>query len=508
MKNYLIIVFCLTALIVRANDFNVLDFGAVADGKTLTTKAIQDAVDQCNATGGGTVTLPAGTYLTTTVFLKDGVNLHIQKGATLLGSKDPNAFKGGVVFANNIQNAAITGLGTINGQGFKEFFPKSGPRHHNIFLLNCKNITVTDITLINSPTWVFRIRECDGVKIQGIRIYSFSNVNNDGIDIEGKNIVLSDCVVDCDDDAICLKSERVGYMVENIAITNCVLGSICNAIKFGTASDAGFRNIAISNCVIRRPSQVSTRNWSEMIPGISNDTTVISGIALEIVDGGIMDHVTISNITMTGIQTPLFIKLGSRKGVGIFKNVVISNIIAADESLMTSSITGVPGGFIENFIIKDVIFNCRGTAIEEEAWAPVPERNSVGPDNRMFGYSLPAYGFYIRHVKNLQFENFRFNLRNPDARPAIVLDDCHGIRISNFSADNPTGDQSLLRVIQSTNVTLSGYHSTGPTSKFVRIEGEKSSNIKLTGNDFSQVKKVVDLGDGSTPGAVREIYNF
>ncbi len=508
MKKFIVIVCCMTVMAARAGDYNVLDFGGVADGKTLTTKAIQDAVDQCNATGGGTVTVPAGTYLTTTVFLKDGVNLHIGKGATLLGSTDRNAFTGAVVFADHIRDAAITGLGTINGQGFRDFFPKPGPRHHNIFLLNCQNITVTGLTLINSPTWVFRIRECDGINIQGIRIHSFSNMNNDGIDIEGKNILLSGCMIDCDDDAICLKSEKAGYMVENIVITNCVIGTVCNAIKFGTASDAGFRNIAISNCAIRRPAQPSTRKWAEMIPGVSSDTTVISGIALEIVDGGTMDQVVISNITMTGVQTPLFIKLGTRKGVGIFRNVVISNITATDESLMTSSITGVPGGYIENFILKNIIFNCRGTAVEEEADAPVPERNSVGPDNRMFGYSLPAYGLYLRHVKNLQFENFRFNLLNPDARPAIVMDDCHSIRISNFSAARPDGNRPLIRIIQSENVTLSGFHSTEKIAKFVQVEGNHSGNIKLLGNDFSQVGKAVTKGDGCRPGAIRKRSNL
>ena len=110
MKNYLSVLFFLIASLSHGNEMNVLDFGAVTDGKTLTTKAIQDAIDQCALTGGGTVTLPAGTYLTTTVFLKDGVNLHIQKGATLLGSTDRKAFTGAVVFADHIQNAAITGL--------------------------------------------------------------------------------------------------------------------------------------------------------------------------------------------------------------------------------------------------------------------------------------------------------------------------------------------------------------------------------------------------------------
>lgn len=507
-KNYLTILLCLTSFLLWGKDVNVLDLGAVPDGKTLTTKSIQEAVDQCNATGGGTVTIPSGTYLTTTVFLKDDVNLHIQKGATLLGSTDRKAFTGAVVFADSIQNAAITGLGTINGQGFKQYYSKPGERHHNILLLNCKNITVEGLTLINSPTWVFRIRECDGVMIRGIRIHSFANENNDGIDIEGKNITLSDCIIDCDDDAICLKSERPDYLVENIVITNCIIASICNPIKFGTASDGGFKNISISNCVIRRPSNVSTRNWSEMIPGVSSDTTGISGIALEVVDGGTMDQVVITNLTMTGIQTPIFIKLGSRKGVGTLKNIIISNIIASDESLMTSSITGIPGGYIENMIIKDVILNCRGTGLEEEASAPVPERNSVGPDNRMFGYSLPAYGLYVRHVKNLTFDNFRFNLLAPDARPAIVLDDCHHVRISDFSADQPSGRLPLLRIIQSSDVTVSGFHAASSVSKFLRLEGGKSSNIKLTGNDFSQIKKLVEFSDGGKPGMVRKMNNF
>ena len=508
MKNYCTIIFSLVTVMSFGKDVNVLDFGAVSDGKTLTTEAIQHAVDQCNATGGGTVMLPAGTYLTNTIFLKDNVNLHLSKGATLLGNTDREAFKGAVVFAEKIENAAVTGLGTINGQGFKTYFPKPGKRHHDLFLLNCKNITVSDVTLTNSPTWVFRIRECDGVTIRGVHVYSFSNVNNDGIDIEGKNIILSDCTVDCDDDAICLKSERSDYLVENITITNCVIGSVCNAIKFGTASDGGFRNISISNCVIRKPSEASTRTWSKMIPGVSNDTTTISGIALEVVDGGVMDQVTISNITMTDVQTPLFIKLGSRKGIGTLKNVIISNIVASDESLMTSSITGVPGSFIENVFIKDVIFNCRGTAIEEEAQAYIPERNSVGPDNRMLGYCLSAYGLYARHVKNLQLENFKFNLRNPDARPAIVLDDCHNVWINNFSVDQPTTGQALLKFIQSTNVTVSGYQSMEQLANFIQVEGGKSSNIKLTGNDFSKVKKTLVKGNGYKPGTVRKMNNF
>ncbi len=508
MKNYLVVLFCMIAFHTFGKDFSVLDFGANPDGKTLTTEAIQKSVDECTATGGGTVTVPAGVYLTNTIFLKSNVNLHIQKGATFLGGTNRTAFKGAVVFADSIQNAAITGLGIIDGQGSKQYFSKPGPRHHDIFLLKCKNITVMDVTLINSPTWVFRIRECNGVMVRGIRIYSFSNENNDGIDIEGKNITISDCMVDCDDDAVCLKSENPKYLVENIAISNCIIASNCNAIKFGTAGDCGFRNISISNCTIRRPSEAANRKWSKIIQGVSSDTTVLAGIALEAIDGGIMDQVVISNITMTGIQTPVFIKLGCRKNGSSLKNVLISNITATDESIITNSITGIPSSYAENVILKDFIFNCKGTGTEVEALASVPERANAGPDNRMFGYSLPAYGMYVRHVKGLVLENFRFNLRAPDVRPAIVLDDCHNIRVNNFSVDNPSNNQPVLRLIQSTNVTISGYIPTKPTLKFLRVEGEKSSDIKLIGNDFSKVKKVVERGDGCKLNTIRKMNNF
>lgn len=488
MKKYLLLLVSLIGLNSFGKDVNILSFGAIPDGKTLSTESIQKAIDECTVSGGGTVIVPPGIFLTNSIFLKDNVNLHIQKGAIILGNADSQTFKGkAVVCADKIQNAAITGLGIIDGQGFKKYYPTSGPRHYNILLFRSKNITVKDVTLRNSSSWVFRIHESDGVIVQGVRIYSFSNENNDGIDIEGKNITISDCIIDCDDDALCLKSDNRNFLVENIAISNCVIASNCNAIKFGTSSYGGFKNITINNCAIRRPSEVAHRNWSK-IKGISNDTTVISGIALEVVDGGAMDQITINNISMTGIQTPLFIRLGNRKGSGSLKNVVISNITATNESMITSSITGIPDSYIENVIVRDVIFTCKGSGTMVEASAPVPEKESDYPENRMFGYSLPAYGLYVRHVKNLLLENFYFNLLAPDERSAMVFDDCHNIRINTLYADYPSNNQPLLRLIQSTNINISGYESDIPISKFIRIEGEKSSEIKLIGVNFQKIK--------------------
>jgi len=296
--------------------------------------------------------------------------------------------------------------------------------------------------------------------------------------------------------------------VENVAISNCVIASNCNAIKFGTASRSGFRNIAIGNCVIRRPSESVHRQWSKKIQGVTRDDTVISGLALEIVDGGRMDQVTITNVSMTGVQTPLFIRLGSRRGPGSLRNVVISNLTATNESLITSSITGIPGSYVENVTIRDVTFTYRGTGTMTEANVPVPERETSYPENRMFGYSLPAYGLYARHVKNLVFENFHFDLGAPDARPAVLLDDCHNVRLADFDVAVPSHDQPLVRLIQSTNIVLSGYQSIASIPEFLRVEGKASSDIKLTGNDFTRVERLTQLRDGCESTAIREWNNL
>jgi hypothetical protein len=287
-----------------------------------------------------------------------------------------------------------------------------------------------------------------------------------------------------------------------------VIASNCNAIKFGTASHCGFRNIAISNCVVRRPSESHHRHWASRIQGVTSDDTVISGLALEVVDGGFMEQVTVSNLSMTGVQTPLFIRLGSRRGRGTLKNVVISNITATNESLITSSITGIPGSYVENVIVRDVIFTYTGGGTMTEANAPVAEKEKSYPENRMFGYSLPAYGLYVRHVKDLAFENFRFRLKAPDARPAVLLDDCHNVRLSDFDVAPPSHNQPLVRLIQSTNVTLSGYQPATPVETFIRVEGDRSAEIKLLGNDFTHVENVVELAEGCANDVVREANNL
>jgi hypothetical protein len=164
---------------------------------------------------------------------------------------------------------------------------------------------------------------------------------------------------------------------------------------------------------------------------------------------------------------------------------------------------------VENVMIRDVILHSKGGGTMVEATAKVPEKIDRYPQaNVIFGYSIPAYGMYVRHVKNLVLENFSFNLLTPDARPAIVMDDCHHIRLRNFDADLPTDDQPLVRIMESTDVTISGYQSIQSVTNFLRLEGEGCSDIKLTGNDFSQVKEIVRYRDGSRETAVKMLSNF
>ena len=185
-----------------------------------------------------------------------------------------------------------------------------------LFVKDSENFSVENVHMKNSATWTFRIFRSQYVFVRGIKIYAHTNWNNDGIDIDGKNVVVSDCIIDCDDDAVCLKSDDDKFVVENISITNCIIASNCNPIKFGTASRAGFKNIAISNCIIRAASESNIRNWNSLSwmerYCVAKPITGLAGIALEAVDGGFLENVTISNIVMIDIQTPIFIRAGHR----------------------------------------------------------------------------------------------------------------------------------------------------------------------------------------------------
>lgn len=436
-----------------SRDINIAAFGAKPDGATDNTTIIQKAIDHCAEAGGGTVYFPAGTYMAGSIFLKDHVTLELHQSAILKGIDSQEAYPGpymtekGFIRIDGVSDVSIVGEGTIDGSGDSAAFQKGNNGHGRPFAVFCrgsKNVVIKDIHIRNSAFWTLRLFENDGVRIDGVSIYSHSNWNNDGIDIDSKNVTISNCRIDCDDDAICFKSDGK-TLCENVAVTNCNLASNCNLIKFGTASIGGFKNIAVSNCVLHTASESKLRKWNTIIDGVSEPITGISGIALEVVDGGMMDQVTITNITMTGVQTPVFMRLGSRRNpTGSLKNVIISNVLATTQSRIPSCISGVPGFYIENVVIRDMIVNCMGGASPEDAARNVPENEKGYPENRMFGNTLPAYGMYLRHAKNVTLDNIQFNLMNPDPRPAILFDDVQEATLRAFRATPPSGNQELI----------------------------------------------------------------
>jgi polygalacturonase len=447
--------------IVLPQDYNILKYGAVADGKTINTKYIQKAIDECSAGGGGTVVIPRGTFITGQIELKNNITLNIEKCATLESSIDIKDFPTKhqrdkcVVSIKDVSNVSIIGEGTIDGRGGKFTVANEAPdRPFVVFVQGSKNIRIKDITLKNAARWTLRLLKNEHVFINGISIYSQSNYNNDGIDIDSKDVIISDCIIDCDDDAICLKSDSTS-VCENVVVTNCALRSNRNFIKFGTGSFNGFKNISISNITMDISAESHFTNWDKRILGVSEPITGITGIVLEIVDGGTMDRVTISNITMNGIQSPIFIRLGKRTPpVGIIKNVIISNVVAKTSSLIPSIITAVPGSYIENITLRDIIVYAKGGGNPEMATRNVIENEKGYPENRMFGDNLPGYGLYVRHAKNIVLDNVQFLLQQPDFRSAIFLDDAHDVLIRNLKADKPEGTQPLISERKSSGIKV------------------------------------------------------
>ena len=243
-------------------DYNVRDFGAVDDGKTVNTNAIQQAIDVCSKAGGGKVIICGKKFLSGTLTLKDNVTLRICSGATLEASGDIKDFisrlpetdtftnisksysNKALIYAEGKENIGIEGTGTINGRG-DLLKGAASERPYMIFFSECKKVRVEDVKLVTSAFWLQHFLKCENVLIRGLTIRSRDQYNNDGMDINScENVRISDCDVNCKDDCIVMKSTS-DKVCRNVTITNCVLSSICNAIKCGTESNGGFENITI-----------------------------------------------------------------------------------------------------------------------------------------------------------------------------------------------------------------------------------------------------------------------
>lgn len=477
--------------------YNIRTFGAKGDGKSIDSKAINAAIEAAAKRGGGTVYFPAGTYLSYSIRLKSNSALYLDQGCTLLAADttaggrydapEPNEWgdtyhyqdyghshwHNSLIWGENLENISITGPGLIDGKGLSRGFTKSegweergidarpymqqGGGNKAIALKQCRNVILKDFTILRGGHFGLLATGVDNLTIDNLKM----DTNRDGMDIDGcQNVRIANCTINSpNDDAICLKSSyALGFArsTQNVTITNCQvsgydLGTLYNGtyqrknfhqvpdqegptgrIKFGTESNGGFKNITISNCVFE----------------------YCRGLALETVDGALLEDVTISNITMRDIvNSPFFLRLGARmRGpdsttTGALRRVLISNVMVYNaDSHFATLIIGIPGHTIEDVKLNNIrIYYRPPDSPATKIQTVVPEAEKAYPEPQKFGV-LPAYGFFIRHAKNIELNNVEISFLGKESRPAFFLSDVKGLSLRNVTAQK--GSSAFLFMLQ------------------------------------------------------------
>jgi polygalacturonase len=458
--------------------FNVRTYGATGNGTNLDSPAINLAIDACAQSGGGTVWVPAGTYLCGSVHMQSNIHLVIDAGATLLGApQSMNAydltepwvgpgyqdgghcfFHNSLIWGENLTNVFISGNGTINGGGLvrgdKVLDDMSGylnrpestspPRNMPPVRLGnkavcfklCRNVLIRDITIFHGGHFAILVTGCDNLTVDNVTM----DTDRDGIDIDCcRNTMVSNCRINSpNDDALCPKSTYALHrqvVTENLMIVNCQVsgfeeGTLIDGtmkpskrkngrIKFGTESSGGFRNCTVANCTF----------------------SDCSGLALEEVDGGIMENITIDNIAMVNAAGyPIYITTGKRNRTpGLTQasranSIYISNVVAMGVGAMSGiQITGLPEQPLEGIRLDNIHLHFVGGGTKEQAALPAKELGTNYPDPGRIG-TLPSYGVFARHVKGLELDDVSVDFNQDDYRPAMICADVKGLEIDNFKA--------------------------------------------------------------------------
>lgn len=525
--------------------FTAETYGARGDSKTKNTEAIQRTIDAAHKAGGGVVYLGPGVYLCGGIVLKDNVTLYLEAGATLLGSTNIQDFEPHfglnphatdnvrhLIFARDAVNVTVCGPGRIDGQGPKFWKPTNVPQRPPdlwketinaawealdggtrldvrpsplLEFVNCRNLRIEGITIANPPGWTLRPINCESVFINGLRVRgTVRGPNTDGMDITScRNVFVSNCDIATGDDALCLKSENpYGEEIgptKNITITNCVLTGSSNGFKMGTASEGAFENITFTNSVV----------YNDDVPP---NYRLISGVAIEMVDGGSIDGILVSNIRMQNVRTPIFVRLGNRSGNApsgpkphALRGVMIDSIHASG-ALLSSLVTGLPGHDVEDVTLSNIRIETAGGG--EIAWTrrEIPEFPAKYPEARMFG-RLPAYGFYCRHANGVRFENVRVETQQPDMRPLLFCDDVANLNAGVLAGSAPGGGGALIHLRNVRRAFIQGCWAPPETGTFLSAEGERTSGISLVGNDLSGASKAAQTQNGAPAHAISETAN-
>lgn len=490
-----------TAFNHQTNSFyNIKDYGAKGNDIHLDTKAINKTIDAAAAAGGGTVYFPAGNYLTGSIHLQSNITLFIAQGATIIAAPESDSaeydkpepaindayqdyghshFHNSLMWGEHLHDIAIIGQGMIWGKGLVRSGHKGDNRaNKSIALILCRNVIIRDITIKHGGWFGILATGVDNLTIDNVKM----DTNRDGMDIDCcQNVRISNCTVNSPfDDGICLKSSfALGYAraTENVTITNCQVsgydegtlldgtfkrtyqkyshGTPTGRIKMGTESNGGFKNITISNCVF-------------------DDCR---GLALETVDGALLEDIAINNITMRDIaNAPIFIRLGARMRapdslqIGECRRIMLSNITVYDaDPRFGCIISGIPGHDIEDLELSNIHIYYQGSGTKEMALRKVPEYEKDYPEPYNFG-TMPVYGFFIRHVNHIRLNNVQVSFLKNDQRPAFMLDQVKNADLDFVKGEAATGVSPMV-IKSSENIQL--FHSLNvPYKIFQKVSEE------------------------------------
>ncbi|SPE37820.1 Glycoside hydrolase, family 28 [Candidatus Sulfopaludibacter sp. SbA3] len=512
-----------------AKTYNVRDFGAKGDGTSLDTVPLQAAIDACHKDQGGTVLVPAGVFVIGTIEMKSNVTLHLAAGGKLLGSADGKQYHAvdeiplhgdttledgnwALIFAVKAQNFTVEGPGTIDGQGAQFRSPSRGVsppsgiggshRPYHLLFHQCQNFSVRDIFLKDCAFHSVRINQSSYGKLEGIRIYNRVNHNNDGFHfVSAQHVAISNCDVQCQDDACALFGS-----CQFITVTNCSFSTRWSVFRFGGGTA---ENISVSNCLIY--------------------DTYGCPIKIRGGEGPRLENISFSNIVMKNVTGPISICLGPRnqrpgagqteqpQTQGVVRNISFRGIHATvsvpvqfpdvpftsgynpGEIKSCIGLSGV-GAFIENISFDDVhvTFPGGGTA-QEGALRDVPK---VVGEYYAAGV-FPAYALYARNVRGLTLNNVRFEVAGEELRPAIVFDHVDDATVNGLTLQADPKAESIARFIDSRDILLSATRVNKPGPVFLRVEGAASQGITIDGGDLSKAAKPLSIGAGAADNSVK-----